>query len=351
MSTSDSITLIGTPPSPYTRKMVALLRYRKIPYKVMWSDPLETLTKGILADLKIDPPSPGLLPTFILPDETGKLQAVTDTTPLIRRFEEEYRDRKCLPKDSVLNFINYLLEDFADEWVTKYMFHYRWHFKEDADNAGTLLPLNLVVNLPKENLNSMKTYIADKQISRLGVVGSSDTTAPMIEASYKRFLGMLEAHFENLPYLLGRRPSSADFALFGQLSQLVGFDPTSRNLAHEISPRTVAWVGIMEDLSGLEPIDEDWIDVNNIPNSLKVILSEVGKVYAPALIANAKAHNEGSKTWEAEIDDSTWTQQTFSYQAKCLKWINDEFHQLDDGAQQKVKHIFEGTNCMDILNS
>jgi glutathione S-transferase len=330
--------------------MIALLRYRKIPYKAMWSDPLETLTKGALADLKIDPPSPGLLPTFILPDETGNLKAVTDSTPLIRRFEEEHQDRKCLPKDSVLNFINYLLEDFADEWVTKYMFHYRWHFKDDADNAGTLLPLNLVLNLPKENLNSMKTYIADRQISRLGMVGSSDSTAPMIEASYKRFLGMLEAHFENLPYLLGSRPSSADFALFGQLSQLVGFDPTSRSLAHQISPRTVAWVGIMEDLSGLEPNDDDWIDVNNIPDSLKMILSEVGKVYAPALIANAKAHNEGSKIWEAEIDGCTWTQQTFSYQAKCLKWINDEFRQLDGGAQQKVKNIFEGTNCMQILN-
>jgi hypothetical protein len=162
---------------------------------------------------------------------------------------------------------------------------------------------------------------------------------------------MLEAHFENLPYLLGSRPSSADFALFGQLSQLVGFDPTSRSLAHEISPRTVAWVGIMEDLSGLEPIGDDWIDINNIPDSLKVILGEVGKVYAPALIANAKAHSEDSKTWEAEIDGCTWTQQTFSYQVKCLKWINEEFQQLDNQSQQKVEHIFEGTNCMDILNS
>jgi hypothetical protein len=69
------------------------------------------------------------------------------------------------------------------------------------------------------------------------------------------------------------------------------------------------------------------------------------------LIANAKAHSEGSKTWEAEIDGCTWTQQTFSYQVKCLKWINEEFQQLDNQSQQKVEHIFEGTNCMDILNS
>ena len=42
---------------------------------------------------------------------------------------------RLLPDDPALSFINYLLEDFGDEWVTKYMFHYRWYFEEDADNA------------------------------------------------------------------------------------------------------------------------------------------------------------------------------------------------------------------------
>ena len=50
-----------------------------------------------------------------------------------------------------LAFINYLLEDFGDEWVTKYMFHYRWYFEEDANVAGTILPLvDIAVNTPNE---------------------------------------------------------------------------------------------------------------------------------------------------------------------------------------------------------
>ena len=36
MINKDRITLIGLPPSPYTRKMIALLRYRQIPYQVIW---------------------------------------------------------------------------------------------------------------------------------------------------------------------------------------------------------------------------------------------------------------------------------------------------------------------------
>ncbi len=260
MNNKDPIVLIGSPPSPYTRKMIALLRFKQIPYKVIWGDPVQLLTSGDLANLNIDPPKPSLLPTFILENESNELSAFTDSTPLIRRFEKEYPSRNCIPINPVLSFLNYVLEDFADEWVTKYMFHYRWHFDEDIDNAGTLLPLNQVVNLDSKSLSSFKEHIAQRQIGRLGVVGSSDVTAAAIERSYERFLNLLEEHFSQFPFLLGNRPASCDFALYGQLSQLVGFDPTSRKIAHKVSPRTVAWTNIMEDLSGLEVSDEDWID-------------------------------------------------------------------------------------------
>ena len=53
------------------------------------------------------------------------------------------------------------------------------------------------------------------------------------------------------------RPAAGDFGLYGQLTQLVGFDPTPRAIAHEVSPRTVAWVLKTEDLCGLEPGEED----------------------------------------------------------------------------------------------
>ena len=113
--------------------MIALLRFKQIPYKVIWGDPVQLLTSGDLANLNIDPPKPSLLPTFILENESNELSAFTDSTPLIRRFEKEYPSRNCIPINPVLSFLNYVLEDFADEWVTKYMFHYRWHFDEDID--------------------------------------------------------------------------------------------------------------------------------------------------------------------------------------------------------------------------
>mgnify|MGYP003313499697 FL=1 len=229
------------------------------------------------------------------------------------------------------------------------MFHYRWHFEEDADNAGTLLPLAQATNLPDEIHQTAKKYIAERQIERLRVVGSNDTTAPIIEASYKRFLSILEGHFKNLPFLLGHRPSSADFGLYGQLSQLIGFDPTSRKIAHDLSPRTVAWITVIEDISGLSVKDEGWSKLEELPLTIKELLKEVGKGYVPALLKNREAHLSEDKTWETEIDGCVWVQQTFPYQVKCLKWINEEYSKLGDADKKRINTIFEDTGCEKLL--
>ena len=225
------------------------------------------------------------------------------------------------------------------------MFHYRWHRKLDADNAKGLLPFGTMLNLPSEQWKQMKEFIGKRQIDRLWVVGSNKITAPIIEASYERLLEILEKHFEIMPFLLGNRPSSADFAIYGQLSQLIGFDPTPRSISHKISPRTVAWVDLMEDQCGLEPSKDDWKNIADLPESIIELLRELGRVYVPALLANEKAVLNGEKVWESQIDGCTWKQQSFPYQAKCLKWINEEFKKISETDQARVHKLFNDTGC------
>ena len=206
------------------------------------------------------------------------------------------------------------------------------------------------------------------------MVGSSDETASLIDQSYKRYLQLMENHLSHLPFMFGDRPSSSDFGLYGQLTQLVGFDPTPSNIALKNAPRTVSWVSTMSDLSGLhdkggigeffgiDNNEEDrnlnyfndndygWIDSEDIPNSLKDIFKEIGKVYIPCLIANSKAHNSGDDMWETTIDNSIWKQKTFPYQAKCLNWIKEEFDKLSSSDKNKVNNFFEDTGCKEILD-
>ncbi len=341
MLQNKPLKLKGVPGSPYTRKMLAYLRFRHIPYELLIGDQSAALG---LPEAKVS-----LLPTFYLPNAQGELEAVVDSTPLIRRFEAEISGRTAIPEGPVLKFLNYLIEDYADEWLTKAMFHYRWYYDADISMAGTVLPHWSNIQAPAAELKKLKNYVSKRQISRLYVVGSNDITAPVIEASYKRFLTIMDGFIEKQKFTLGNRPSSADFAIYAQLTQLAKFDPTPAAICLDLAPRVYAWTDLVDDLSG-QPAEEDgWMKVDQVADVLGDLLREIGRTYAPALIANAKALRAGQEQMETIIDGQSWQQPTFPYQAKCLQWINEEYGKLDTTTKSQVDAILAGTGCDTIL--
>lgn len=337
MKIPEPVQFKGVPGSPYTRKMLAYLRYRHIRYELLLGD---QATNAALPDPKVN-----LLPTFYLPNDKGEIEAVVDSTPLIRRFENAFEGRSAIPDNCVLAFINYLIEDYADEWLTKAMFHYRWYYDADIEMAGKILPRWSGIQSAEEVLQQRGKFVSERQISRLYVVGSNDITAPVIEDSYKRFLGILDTLVQRQQFVMGSRPASADFGLYAQLTQLAKFDPTPAAICLEIAPRVHAWTDIVDDLSGQPASDESWMSVDSVGDVLGDLLAEIGRVYAPALLANAKAIQSGNNQMEATIDGRQWVQPAFPYQAKCLQWINQEYQALSSPDRQQVDKILAGTGC------
>jgi len=328
---TDPIALSGAPGSPYTRKMLGVLRYRRIPYRFL--PPSGPALAGL------PQPKVPLLPTFYLPDEAGVQQAVTDSTPIIRRLEREHAGRSVIPSDPALAFLDELIEDYADEWLTKAMFHYRWNYEADIAKGAAILPCWRGFTIPDEELAARGAMVSERQIGRLRYVGSNAVTGPVIEASYRRFLAAFEAHLRRLPYLLGERPSACDFAVFGQLTQLAEFDPTPMALTLKIAPRVTAWVGLMEDQSGVEPPDDGWVSMDALPDTLKAVLAEIGRVYPPVMLANAAAVAAKADEVRAAVDGQVWTQQPFPYQAKCLGWLRQSRADLPPKARQQVDGV------------
>src|SRR3984957_2039454 len=229
MTLPTPLPLLGAPGSPYTRKMLAVLRYRRIPYKLIVGSHRQNLD---LPKAKVQ-----LLPTFYLPNAKGDIEAVVDSTPLIRRFEAAFAERAVVPPDPAIAFLDYLLEDYADEWLTKAMFHYRWYYQADIETAGSILPFYPGVPLGDEEHSRLKKDISERQISRLYVVGSNPTTAPVIEESYLRYIRILSTHLHTHRFHFGARPSAGDFGVQGQLTQLARFDPTPMALTMKEAPR------------------------------------------------------------------------------------------------------------------
>src|SRR5262249_35476494 len=126
LMSNEPLRIVGAPGSPYSRKMRAVLRYRRIPYA--WS------AVGSPEAAKLPRPRVEIIPQLILPGADGTLEAQVDSTPLIRRLEHRHEGRAVIPPDPVVAYLDALIEDYADEWLTKAMFHYRWAFRADIAN-------------------------------------------------------------------------------------------------------------------------------------------------------------------------------------------------------------------------
>ena len=117
--------LYGVEASPYTVKLRAALRYRRLPYR--WMCRFVQMYEP-LAHVR-----PQLMPVLQFPD--GELR--TDSTPILDELDERHGPgRSLLPERPRDRFLARLIEDMADEWLTKCLYHYRFGTMEDAEFAA-----------------------------------------------------------------------------------------------------------------------------------------------------------------------------------------------------------------------
>ena len=344
MNTAHPIVLAGQYWSPYTRKMRAVLRYRQIPFRWVYRD-------SKWDDLPAPPVR--IIPVIAYPNEAGDGydDVTVDSSPQIMRLEAEHTDRSVVPSDPALAFIDMLLEDFGDEWVTKMMYHYRWAYEPDIDKAGKLLPLGGNLQLDSDQAQQGYDFITQRQIGRRALVGSTEWNTPLIEDSYRRVLAIMQARFSRGDFLLGERPGRGDFAIFGQMTQLVQFDPTSMQIAVDEAPKVVRWVERADDLGWL-PVDGDagWDSIDGLDPATLDLLAECGRTYAPFLSANGAALASGADEVVCDIVglDGTsreYRQAPFGYQGKCLQWLRAAYDALSDTDRSRVDAVLDGSGC------
>ena len=324
--------------------MRAVLRYRHISFK--W------VLRGSKWDDIGTAPVP-LIPVIVFRNADGSRGDITvDSSPQISRLESEFSGRSAVPNDPALAFIDALIEDFGDEWLTKAMYHYRWAYQADIEKAGKLLPLSRDLQLDTDSAQQMYDFVTTRQIGRRELVGSTDWNTPIIEESYTRVLRILQHQLASHDFLLGDRPGRGDFGIYGQLTQLVRFDPTSMAVAVQEGPKSIAWVDRVDDLSWLDvEADLGWLAIEDLSDATRNLLGEIGATYAPFMIANAAALETGADEVVCQIDGSEYRQGPFGYQAKCLAWLRDDYAALTDTDRKRVDAVLAGTGCEQLFES
>lgn len=328
--------IIGSNGSPYSMKLRAIMRYRRLAFD--WVFRTKAIQDSLAGKIKV-----GLIPVLHITDEDRYL---IDSTPIAHELEGLHTPRSILPPSPGLAFLGHLIEDMADEWLTKAMFLYRWEAPEDQDYAARWIICDLGPDLSGEAFAEAVTAMRNRQVGRMALVGCTPENAPVIKKSYWRIVDALDGFLRLDRYLFGSRPSLADFALFGQLKTLAS-DPTPMALMRERAPLLEHWIRQAGDLSGIEG---DWIsNVDRLPQALDTLLSVVGGVYLPFLQANADAHSAGKVRFETELLGAPYAQAPFGYQVKCLQSLRDGFDALPSADRVSVKPILRRTGCWDFL--
>ena len=251
-----------------------------------------------------------------------------------------------VPADPALAFLDALIEDYGDEWITKAMYHYRWAYQDDIAKAGNLLPIGRNLQMGSDQAQQMYDFITTRQIGRRELVGSTELNTPLIEGSYERLLDLFAELLAGQDFWLGDRPGRGDFGLFGQLTQLAKWDPTPMALTATRSPKVIHWVDRLDDSSWL-PVDGDegWNDIESLPAATTKLLHEIGATYAPFMVANAAATAAGADEVVCEVTGGTYRQAPFKYQAKCLEWLRADHAALSDADRERVDAALAGTGC------
>lgn len=307
--------LYGAELSPYSIKVRSYLRYKGVEFE--WMARSNARQEEFQRYAKLP-----LIPVLVDAED----QALQDSTPIIEKLESQFPEPSIVPDDDGVAFAAALLEDYADEWLNKAMFHYRWTYPQDQESAARRITDALFEGAEKPE--GIEDSVRTRMVGRLYHVGSSAETAPVIEGSFTRVLAIVDRMVSSRPYLFGGRPSLADFGLAAQFAQLLS-DPTPGAIMRAQAPNVVRWVERMENPKGEGGFDS----LDAVKADLEELLRvEVAGAYLAWMAANARAVADDASGVSVEIAGVTFTQKPQRYAAKAFAELQRKRASVEDVA-------------------
>jgi glutathione S-transferase len=313
----------GTDASYYTGKLEATLRAKGIPYRL---EPFSA------ASMRRCARHTGVVqvPQVECPDGSW----LVDTTLILEYLERVAPEPALSPRAPAPRFVSLLLEDFADEWLWRPAMHYRWSFPENARLMSAWLAEHAAERRAPEWLK--RRFWRRRQYGTF-VAGDGVTPATRgaVEAAYLETLAALEGIFARRDYVLGARPSEADFGFFGPMFRHFACDPVPGRILRARAPGVQEWLARMwnarpERLAGAALPEA-------IPDDLGALRELVARDYLPYLEVNARAFAEGAARVRYEAGGARFDEPVKPYRVWCRDRLVSALARLDPGDRSAVE--------------
>lgn len=329
--------------SPYSHKVMTYMNYKGVPYKRM---PLNwDIYSGEIVELV----GQSIIPVILTPDN----QVMQDSTPILEWFESEFTDKSAIPKDDRLQFLMWLLEEFADEYMPRVHMHTRWGNEQNRNTMSHRIARGMSFAKADVQAKDIAPFLLDRQSGfdkHMGLAG--DSVRKNMDQQILDLLAILEEHFKYYQFLLGFKPSLADFSLYGPLRIHLFNDPQSNETMEVNAPRTCRWMDTIAELGdtrGCVGQTEfgDWIDLDKgLPASLANLLAFVGNTYIPFAKACALASKNKENLFTAEIFGEEATFSTHQYRVWSFEQLQLRYQKISDEARDSLDTILIAAEIM-----
>jgi len=327
--------LLGLEASPYTMKVKSYLIYKGLPFE--WITRSQANEPLFQKHAKVQ-----LIPLLFFPGG----DTMQDSTLIIERIERETGGTSIHPEGKTLWFLSCLFEEFGDEWCNKLMFFQRWFYAADAKATGARLAHDRLEGKWWRPLAKpiVAHLLVRRMVPRLEYSGGNATNVPQLKQSFEALVGMLEAHFQSRPYLMGGRPSFGDFGLWCNLYE-AWTDPTAKAYIETNAPKLVGYIRRM-----LAPKAEGPFEALEalMPTLAPILRQEIATRFLPWMQANQEAFHAGQKETRLTMNGHIFQQKTFKYQSITLDELRRKFSTVAD--EPKLVDLLDETGCLPFLN-
>ena len=357
---TGQVVLYGGKLSLYSARVRSYLRHQRIAFTER--------APGSERALKVIYPTIGrrIVPVVELADGT----ILQDGTVIIDHFENSGEGRfSAYPEDPALSVVASLFDLFGNEGLMRPAMHYRWNLPEQTPFIRHVFREALALGKDRAEQDKDFEKLSGFLRKWTAMIGANAENAAAIEAAYLDFLNRLNAHFSVMPYVLGGRPTIADYALFGPMFAHLGRDRIPLALMQERAPFVFDWTERMNAFEDIEDrISQAWgkgmVDLEDPPETFLSLLHYVAEEYA----AEYTAHHAFCNKWLAEQPNEpiesyrpigvthfdlrgvAMPVPVKAYRHFLSQRMTDSFDQAPEGAQQIVRGLFERTGLSPFLD-